>query len=242
MIFSYSLTTTAWTAATIAEIVNCKWIGEGSLYYWVWTFPIATKPTIITFITITITREGHYWRRCLRQCYELHLQRPQINFLCESSAGSVVITASVAEVEGREYVLPLLCPIRSQSTATPAATMNVFMRKEARMRIDEMSAYTVPTDVDVNVGVQWLQHNTHQHHHHHQQQQQQLLQCHFLLVMVMVVLMMMCIRQRCWRWWSLCQCECVINGMHNNNIHNNSNRCGESVWVLECIWMCCWWR
>ena len=70
--------------------------------------------------------------------FKIQLVNFQLNLLCETTSGSVVVSAASAYVEGRRYSRP----VRASASA------DVLQKHEVRIRLDNTAAYVVPTDID----------------------------------------------------------------------------------------------
>lgn len=81
--------------------------------------------------------------------FEIRLVNFQLNLLCEKTSGSVVVSAAEAYMEGRRYLMPV--------RALPSIASNQVLQKhEVRVRLENTATFVVPTDIDVNARVQWL--------------------------------------------------------------------------------------
>ena len=94
-----------------------------------------------------------------RVTFQVHLLNPQFQLHSNQTSGSVVISSQGAYIEGRDF-LKLVKDnshhFGERSGVVDDANVGMLKKSEVRYVLDRVEAYAMPTDVDLNAGLQWL--------------------------------------------------------------------------------------
>ncbi|GMH48247.1 hypothetical protein TrLO_g884 [Triparma laevis f. longispina] len=96
-----------------------------------------------------------------RVTFQVHLLNPQFQLHSNQTSGSVVISSQGAYIEGRDF----LKLVRDNSlqfgeragVVDIESSVNLLKKSEVRYVLDRVEAYAMPTNVDLNAGLQWLE-------------------------------------------------------------------------------------